>query len=95
MTEQLAFQKIQRNGRAIQLDKSSPATLTGVVNGMCDEFFSCAGFPLDEDGRVCGRNSLYLVENRFQSGATADDALGLIRHRVRDYCIISHTHLYT
>src|SRR5579864_7734916 len=66
MTEQFAFQKIQRNGRAIQLAKGAPATLTGLVNGMRDEFFSCAGFPLDEDSRICGSNLLHLIENRFE-----------------------------
>ena len=48
VTEQFAFQKIQRNGRAIEFYESVPDALTGVVNGMRDEFFSRAGFPLDE-----------------------------------------------
>ena len=34
MTEQFAFQKIQRNGRTIKLYQSTPAALTGVVNGV-------------------------------------------------------------
>jgi transposase len=72
---QFAFQKIQRDGRAIEFYKSAPATLTGVVNGMCDEFFSRAGFPLDEDSRVCGGNLLHLVESRFEGSAIADDPL--------------------
>src|SRR5260370_520361 len=75
MTEQFAFQKIQRNGSAIKLYKSAAATLTGVVNGMCDELLACTGFPLDEDSRVCGRNLLDLVENRFEGSAIADDPL--------------------
>jgi hypothetical protein len=74
--------------------KSAPATLAGVVNGMRDEFFSRAGFPLDEDSRVCGRNLLHLVENRFEGSAIADDPLestfGLVPHRVRNCCIICH-----
>ena len=45
MTEQFAFQKIQRNGRAIKFYKSAPATLTGHVTGVSNEFFSCIGFP--------------------------------------------------
>jgi hypothetical protein len=69
------------------------------VNGVSNELFPCTGFALDEDGRVCGRNLLHLVENRFQSGAIADDpferAFGLIWPRARDYCIISHRNLYT
>src|SRR4029077_18174738 len=54
MTEQFAFQKIQRNRRAIELYKGTPAALTGLVNGVSDEFLAGAGFPLDEDSRVCG-----------------------------------------
>jgi hypothetical protein len=75
MAEQFAFQKIQRNGRAIQLDESAPDPLTGVVNGVSNEFFSRAGFPFDQDSRVGGRNLFHLVENRFEGGAITDDPL--------------------
>src|SRR4029077_15770555 len=51
MTEQFAFQKIERNGRAVEFYESRSATPTGIVNSMCDELFSCTGFPLDQDGR--------------------------------------------
>ena len=99
MTEQLTFQKIQGNGSAVQLDKGAPAALTGIVNGMCDELFSCAGLPLDEDSRVCGRNLLHLLKNRFQGSTIADDplerTLGVIGPRVHDCCIIFHRNLYT
>jgi hypothetical protein len=47
VTEQLAFQKIERDRGAIQLDKRAPATLACIVNGMGDEFLSGAGFALD------------------------------------------------
>src|ERR1700688_1015182 len=99
MAEQFAFQKIQRNGRAVQFYKGTSVALTGVVNGMCDEFLSRAGFPFDEDSRVHGSNLLHLLENRFEGSAIADDplerTLGLIRRRVQDCCIISHRNLYT
>jgi hypothetical protein len=62
MTEQLTFQKIQRNRCAIQLYEWAPEALTGVVNGMCDELFSGAGFPLDEDSRISGSHLFYLFE---------------------------------
>ena len=52
MTEQLAFQKIQRNRRSVQLDESTSVAVTCVVNGMRNEFLSGTGFPLDEDSRV-------------------------------------------
>src|ERR1700684_4600422 len=97
MTEAFAFQEIQRNGRAVQFDKSAPATLTGVVNGVSNEFFSGTGFPLAEDSRVCGRNLLHLVENRFEGSAIADDplerTLGRIRPKGHDCCIICHKKL--
>src|ERR1700722_12263683 len=92
MTEQFAFQKIQRNGRAIEFYKSAPATLTGVVNGVSDEFFSRASFPLNEDSRVRGRNLLHLLENTFERSTIADDplerTLGLIRPKVHYGCVI-------
>jgi len=94
MTEQFAFQKIQRNGCTIQLYESAPAALTCIVNGVSNEFFSRAGFPLDEDSRVGGRNLLHLVKNRFEGGALADDPLEssirLASLRVRDGCILWH-----
>src|ERR1700739_1391981 len=69
MTEQFAFQKIQRNGCAIEFYESAPDAPTGIVNGMRDEFFSRAGFPLDEDSRISGSHLFYLFENRFQGSA--------------------------
>src|SRR5258708_2719093 len=94
VTEQFAFQKIQRNGRAIEFYESAPDALTCIVNGMRDEFFSRAGFPLDEDSRISASHLLYLFENRFQGGALADDPLeSSIRSvslRVRDGCTLWH-----
>jgi hypothetical protein len=75
VAEQLAFQKVQRNGRAIEFDKGTTATPAGIMNSMCNEFFSCTRFPLDQDSRVGGGNLLHLVEHRFQSGAMADDSI--------------------
>ena len=99
MAEQFAFEKIQWNRRAIEFYKGPPAAVTCIVNGMCDEFLSRAGFPLDEDSRVCGRNLFHLVENRFQSGALADDplerTLRLIWHRVHDGRPISQRNVDT
>src|SRR5258708_9659858 len=94
MTEQFAFQKIQRNGRAIQLYKSAPVALTCVVNGMRYELFACTGFPLDHDCRVGGRNLLHLLDNRFEGSAIAADplesAFAGIRSRARAWCVVSH-----
>src|ERR1700683_1448702 len=100
MTEQFAFQKIERDSGAIQLDKCASATLTCIVQGMRDEFFSCTGFSLDQDRRVCGSNLLHLVENGLEGSTIAYDpperSLDLIRRpSVRDCCMISHRNLYT
>jgi hypothetical protein len=38
VTEQFAFQKIQRNGRAIELDESAPDAPAGAVNGAGQPF---------------------------------------------------------
>src|SRR6267154_4089713 len=94
MTEQFAFLQIRWNRRAVQLDKWASAALTGVVNSMSNEFFSCAGFPLDEDSGVCGRNLLHLVEDTLQSGAIANDPIestfGPIPRRIDNSCTICH-----
>ncbi len=95
MAEQFAFQKIEWDSGAIQLDKCVPVTLTCIVNGMSDELFPCTGFSLDEDCRVCRRNLLYLIEDRFESSATTYDplehSLDLIRRSsVRSCYMISH-----
>jgi hypothetical protein len=97
VTEQLTFQKIERDRSAIKLYESAPTALTCIVNGMCDEFLSRSGFPFDENSRVCGRYLLHLLENSFKSSAIADDPLertfGLIRLSVHDCCVISHRNL--
>jgi hypothetical protein len=57
-------------------------------------FFSRARFPFGEDSRVCERNLLHLVENRFEGSAIADDplesAFGLVPRGVRNWFIICH-----
>src|SRR5438445_12820627 len=101
MTEQFAFLQIRWNRRAVQLDKWASAALTGVMNGMCDEFLACTGFPLDEDSRVGLSNLLHLVENRFEGRAIADDPInstfGLTPRKIRHsyiihYKILLHRH---
>src|SRR3954454_17466538 len=98
MAEQFTFQEIQWDGRAVQFYKSASAALTRIVNGMCDQFLSSAGFTFDEDSRICWSNLFHLVENRFERSAIAYDplegALGLIRARVRNYCMTFHTNSY-
>jgi hypothetical protein len=94
VTEHLAFQKIQRNGRAIELYESAPDAPAGVVNGMRDKFLSRTGFPLDKDGRIGRRHLFYLFENRFQGGAIANNSLESSTRSVFvwacDGCILWH-----
>jgi hypothetical protein len=95
VTEQLAFQKIERDRGAIQLDKCAPVALTCIVNGMGNEFLTGTGFALDKGRRVCGSNLLHLSEDRFESSATPynplERSLDLIPHSsVRHYGTISH-----
>src|SRR5271155_1314871 len=97
MPEQLAFEKIEGNGRAVQFDEGTTTALAGVVDGVGDELLTGAGLSLNEDGRIGGSNLLHLSEDRLQRSAATDDPLegsfDLIRHRVRDCCMISHRNL--
>ena len=50
MTEELAFQKVLRIGRAVSDDKGSVFSMTVEMNRPGDQLFSCTAFTLDEDG---------------------------------------------
>jgi hypothetical protein len=50
VTEKLAFQKIKRDGCAIEFDKRASAPRADVVNRACNQFFACARFTLDQNG---------------------------------------------
>jgi hypothetical protein len=41
------------------------------VNGARDQLFACAGFSLNKNRRIGGRNLLNLLEHCFQSSAVA------------------------
>jgi hypothetical protein len=65
---------------------------------MCDEFLAGAGFSVDEDSRVGRNHMLHFVENRFEGRTIAYDprksVFGLVRSRVRDSFMISHTNSF-
>src|SRR5580698_3882428 len=67
MAKKLAFQKIQRDGRAIHSHKRPSGPRAEVVNRMRDQLLAGACFPLDQDGRVRWRYALDLFEYCFQS----------------------------
>jgi hypothetical protein len=47
VAKKLAFQKIEWNGGAVQLDKWAPAPRADIVNGTRDQLLAGAGFTLD------------------------------------------------
>jgi hypothetical protein len=62
MAEELALQQRARNCRAIDGHKRMTASRTGVVNGLCDYFLTCACFATQKDGAVDRRHSLYVFD---------------------------------
>jgi len=75
VAEQLAFEQIQRNGRAIHFDEGASASRADVVNGARDQFLAGTRFPLDQYSRICGRHAFDLFEHRFECRAVANDLL--------------------
>jgi hypothetical protein len=67
VAKKFTFQEIQRNGSAIQSHERASATRADVVNRVCDQLLSGAGFSLDQHGGTGGRDSFDLFEHRFQS----------------------------
>src|SRR5882724_9408003 len=49
------------------------AACTALMDGASDELFASPGLPLDEDGRVGGRDELDLPQHRGESSACAND----------------------
>jgi hypothetical protein len=75
VTEQLAFQQIQRNGSAIQLYEGAPASRAEVVNRLRDQFLAGACLSFDKNGGICRGHALDLFKYRLQGGALAYDLL--------------------
>lgn len=73
MTKQLAFEQIERNGRAVQLDQRVAASRAGIVDRVSDEFLTGPGFSLDEHRRIDSCHALDLRQNGSQSRAVADN----------------------
>src|SRR5579863_3273197 len=75
MAKKLAFQKIQRDGRAIHSHKRPSGPRAEVVNRVGDQLFAGACFSLDQDGRVRRRYAFDLFEHCFQSRTPAYNPL--------------------
>jgi hypothetical protein len=86
MTEQFAFQKIEGNSRAIQLDKRTSASRACIVDGMGNQLLAGAGLTLNQNRGVSGRNTFHLSKHGFKRRAVPDNllecALGLVPPRV-------------
>src|ERR1017187_731110 len=73
MAKKFTLQQIQRNGSAIQLYERSSAPWADVVNCARYQLLAGAGFSLDQDGGVGGRNSFDLFEHRFQCRTVSNE----------------------
>src|ERR1700752_3699734 len=75
VAKKLAFQKIQRDRRAIHFHKRPPAPRAEVVNRVGDQLFAGACFSLDQDGGVRRRYTFDLFEYCLQSRTAAYNPL--------------------
>src|SRR4029077_1266104 len=75
MAKELTFEQVKRNGGAVQLDQGLAASGTGIVDRVGDEFFTSSGFSVNEYRGIRRCDALHLLQNDFQSRATANDLL--------------------
>lgn len=59
MSEELTFQEVFRQGRAVHLDQRPMASPAYIVQRLGDELFSCPAFSGDQDGRLDVGKALY------------------------------------
>ena len=78
MTEELAFEKSQRDRRAIQFHKRSIAASAACVNSLRDELFAATCFPFYENRRVGGRHDPNLIQYSAKSLARPYNAFKFI-----------------
>src|SRR5262249_42684892 len=73
VAEELAFEQAGRNRRAVHLDQSALAAITEIVDRMGDQFFTCAGFALNQDRRIGRGDDSDLLERAGERRTLADD----------------------
>src|SRR5258708_6918144 len=73
MAKQLAFQQIERDGSAVQLDERTSAPRADVVDRARNQLLTCARFSLNKNGGIRRRTTFNLVEHRFQRRAVTDE----------------------
>ncbi len=75
MAEELAFQNLRRERRAMHGDELGGGPAAEMVDGAGRELLAGAAFPLDEHGGACGRHLLDGFEDGLERVGFADDAL--------------------
>src|SRR5580700_1933977 len=94
MAKKLAFQQIERNGRAIQFYVRASAARADVVNRARDQLLAGAGFSLEKNGGIRWRDTFDQFEYRFQSDAVSyhlfESALTVVLGDGSEFCDSSH-----
>src|SRR5262249_39819078 len=75
VAKQFAFEQAGGDRGAIYLDKGILPARAKIVDAAGDQFFSRAGFAVDQYGRLGGPDSFYFLEDLLQGFALADDFL--------------------
>src|ERR1035438_6297335 len=75
VAEHLTLQQAGGNGGAVELDEGALAARAQVVDGTGEEFLAGAGFAVDEDRGIGGRDGFHLLQDSIQGAAAADDFL--------------------
>src|SRR5262249_7592810 len=73
VAEELALDEGVRDRATVDRDERLVAALSQVVDGACDEFLPCAGFPLDQYGGVEARDLTDEGEYRLEPRRGPDD----------------------
>jgi hypothetical protein len=81
MAKEFAFEKIQGNGCAVQLDEWTSAARADIVDRTCDQLLACTGLALDQYGGTRGCYSSDTIEHRFQRMAVANELFEFARAR--------------
>src|SRR6266851_2427476 len=78
MAKQLAFEKAQRNGCAIDFYKRLTLARAQVMNCASDYLFAGARLALNEDRRVRRRNDSNALEHSFQLRTISNDLFEIV-----------------
>ena len=74
MAKQFTFQQSQGNRGAVHTHIGAFAPRAKIVYRAGNQFLPGAGFPMKQDGRICGRDDCDLFQHFLQRGASADNA---------------------